>query len=99
MRRFEHLPGILRMIIGVVVLHSPGNHLQYSASGLGIEVRCELGQVIVSLRKRCECLLQQFQFRRVDHGVLDWLIRRGAYRKFDLVKVFRIVRAFRFVSK
>ncbi len=84
MRRLEHLPGVLRVVVGVVILHAFCDRLQYLCSRISVEIRRKVRQVLVALGEFCQCVLQEFEFGGIDHRLLWELLRRGAYRNISV---------------
>ncbi len=57
-RRLEHLPGVLGVMVGVVVVHAAGDRLQHLGCRRGVEIRRKVRQVGKSLRERLQRVAQ-----------------------------------------
>ena len=67
MRWFQHLPGVLRVKVRVIVLHPVRDSLQDIPGSISVEVLCEVGQVGEAFLKCLEGCLQQLNFSRIGH--------------------------------
>ena len=67
MRRFQHLAGIERMEIGIVVLHANGDLLQDIGNRIDVELGREAWQPGETRFQFLEGGAQYVQFGRVDH--------------------------------
>ena len=63
----EHLPGILWMVLGVVVLHALGNFIEHCHQRFFVKVWCEIGEVCKARVELWQCTLEWFEFFLIDY--------------------------------